>query len=117
MIFTGTAAELAELTRKWWGSEWWPKGLEYFHTVTWFPNNGGGWFTHDDSAHVQDDHAASIIFAAAYFKLANDGWGPQLFPPVDWRPSFVVKLANELVRRSEGPSPLHAVLAAVEVVG
>lgn len=108
-IFTGTAAELAELTRKWWAAEWWPSGLVYetdFEPV---------WVAEEGTVSPKD--ASSIIFASAWLPLSMEGWEPQLFPPVDWRPSFVVKLGNDLVRRGEGPSPLHAVLAALEVVG
>lgn len=110
MIFNGTAQELADLTRKHWDAEWWPKGLEYFDVVTWFPNNGGGWFTHDDSAHVQDTHAASIIFAAAFEFVSIQG----LAVPLLWRDFKDENKWAAIIwgRLCEGPSPLHAILGA-----
>lgn len=103
MIFTGTAAELAELTRKHWGAEWWPKGL-MFHPC-------GRWCYEDHGSYRNAGEVAAAIFAAAYIHLAKDGT----------RATGMTLFDDGRARIGGGfdshPSPLHAVLAAVEVVG
>lgn len=117
-VFNGTAAELAELTRKHWGAEWWPKhedGPLLVWPVCSDSDPRGTWLEWIPGQDVTT--AASIIFAAAWVHLSTKGWGPQLFTPVAWRETFVVRMDGDFsdkVQRGDGPSPLHAVLAAIE---
>lgn len=112
MIFTGNAAELADLTRSHWGAEWWPKGLGharnntiaanrhefYWEGVTWIPHH----------------FAASIIFAAAWVAKCK---GMELEETDPSQSEFSVGWWSDEEPPTilgRGPSPLHAVLAAVE---
>lgn len=112
MIFTGTAAELAELTRKHWEADWWPKGGPTGSD----PLSLRGPIGYEWNGQIMDVHtlhdAASIIFSAAMVWLARKGQCPCLAEFVNgWEVNGVGFVCVSC------PSPLHAVLAAVEVVG
>ncbi len=106
-IFTGTAAELAELTRKHWGAEWWPLGLE-LHPF--------GYWCYLQHGHQTDaGTVAATILAVAMVHMANRGMCPELSQSTDGSGMWWLATmpAREIVAKC-GPSPLHAVLAAVE---
>lgn len=105
-VFNGTAAELAELTRKHWGAEWWPKhedGPLLVWPVCSDSDPRGTWLEWIPGQDVTT--AASIIFAAAVARYAES---INVADP-DWRDKAAAFWAD----CSNG---LHAVLAAVEVV-
>lgn len=110
MIFTGTAAELAELTRKWWGAEWWPLGLE-MHPF--------GYWCYLHSGHQMDaGTVAATVFGMALVYMAGRDMYPELYQsPVGSGPWFLATMPGQEAVVTHGPSPLHAVLAAVEAVG
>jgi len=114
-VFSGTAKELAELTRRFRvpAAPWWPKCCPQWDPSTY----GGMWIKGWETAHggsepieADLDVVASIIFAAAMVWLAEHKHAP-VFRTFDVGNPWAV-----LVRVDEcgGPSPLHAVLAAVE---
>lgn len=143
MIFTGTAAELAELTRKWWGAEWWPAGLEYAQCdytdgddagpSLWCLEVGGISAVDDDPAEtwkgdpdpetcdtsassiLPHQAAAMMVFACAIAWMAEKGAAPLVAKPGTYNCSVIASMGGGSHGRSNnfGPSPLHAVLAAV----
>lgn len=117
MIYTGTAAELAELTRKHWGSEWWP-GLVFIGD-----NCRVGVYAvalKGQSGVLPPIAAASIIFSAAMVWLAEKGRDPLLAKANNaamLEHSWQITTGACVRVGYPRPSPLHAVLAALEVVG
>ena len=137
-IFTGTAAELAELTRKHWGAEWWPAGLEYAQCdytdgedagpSLWCLEVGGISAVDDDptetwkgdpdpetcdtsaSSILPHQAAAMMVFSCAMEWLAKRTTSAALMRGTDFLPPAVVVYGIP----HEGQSPIHAVLAAVE---
>ena len=117
MIFTGTAAELAELTRKFWGAEWWPKNQMHFVPAASEERPNGVWEWPDvwyQRGHsLEIESAASIIFAAAIHHIITRNIRP--YP----KGGEVFRLYScgdhfHCENQEHSQSPLHAVLAAVE---
>ena len=111
-VFNGTAAELAELTRKHWEADWWPKhedGPLLVWPVCSDSDPRGTWLEWIPGQDVTT--AASIIFSAAMVWLARKGQCPCLAEFVNgWEVNGVGFVCVSC------RSPLHAVLAALEVV-
>ena len=115
-VFNGTAAELAELTRKHWGAEWWPKhedGPLLVWPVCSDSDPRGTWLEWIPGQDVTT--AASIVFAAAMVWLwtQNTEFHHTLltgrFEIRHYGPSSAAPTT-----RVYKPSPLEAVLAAIE---
>lgn len=117
MIFEGDAATLAELTRPLWKAEWWPD-IRYHEKFPQGTEPVNGWWHEgpDPDDAVLTDTAAAVIFAAAWVAKCE---GFELYKPrLHWKGWTVVETWDEdPIVKGEGPSPLHAVLAAVEGVG
>lgn len=109
MIFKGDKYQLALLLRPHFGAPWWPTRLSWdeatWHSTTSLDTREG---------EIDYEDVAAIVFATAWVYLVNRGWAPQLFPPVDWRPCYTVRLdRNSHSCFSEsGDSPLHALMEA-----
>lgn len=94
-VFCGTAAELGALTRKHWGSGWWPKIIG---------NLDDSWRDIGAEATVSTIFAAAVCALPA-FEMTADG--------EDW--SVVVFDGGPWVAHT-GPTRLHAVLAALAAI-
>ena len=114
-VFDGTAAELAELTRKHWEADWWPKGGPTGSD----PLSLRGPIGYEWNGQIVNfrtyHEAADTIFAAAMVWLAENARTVELVQTKNQRTPWRVYLRGA-THAVDGPSPLHAVLAAVEVV-
>lgn len=109
MIFNGTAQELADLTRPFWGEAWWPR-LSAVDELRFFEESWSYPFEHP----MRVEDAAAIIFAAAWSHLIPDRNSSATIEHGACG-EFGVIHNGQFVKWCL--SPLHAVLAAVSRMG